>query len=196
MNNILIDYNCIDFHKLLFLKGKKIGLSDQESYILNIMLLLHEQGVSLLTPQMIAKYCTSDMKAIDQAMLKFVNERYLDRHNGILDFKPLYRRLLDEKVEEVKEVNLIERFEDAFGRPLSQTEIEIINSFKRDGYDDQMIVDALLEAVRSNVLNFRYIEKILSNWARYGKKMRNKPIENTTNEAFSDEVKNLEWWKV
>ena len=59
-----------------------------------------------------------------------------------------------------------------------------------------MIVDALLEAVRSNVLNFRYIEKILSNWARYGKKMRNKPIENTTNEAFSDEVKNLEWWKV
>ena len=93
MNNILIDYNCIDFHKLLFLKGKKIGLSDQESYILNIMLLLHEQGVSLLTPQMIAKYCTSDMKAIDQAMLKFVNERYLDRHNGILDFKPLYRRL-------------------------------------------------------------------------------------------------------
>ena len=181
MNNILIDYNCIDFHKLLFLKGKQIGLSDQESYILNIMLLLHEQGVSLLTPQMIAKYCTSDMKAIDQAMLKFVNERYLDRHNGILDFKPLYRRLLDEKVEEVKEVNLIERFEDAFGR---------------DGYDDQMIVDALLEAVRSNVLNFRYIEKILSNWARYGKKMRNKPIENTTNEAFSDEVKNLEWWKV
>ena len=196
MNNILIDYNCIDFHKLLFLKGKQIGLSDQESYILNIMLLLHEQGVSLLTPQMIAKYCTSDMKAIDQAMLKFVNERYLDRHNGILDFKPLYRRLLDEKVEEVKEVNLIERFEDAFGRPLSQTEIEIINSFKRDGYDDQMIVDALLEAVRSNVLNFRYIEKIHSNWARYGKKMRNKPIENTTNEAFSDEVKNLEWWKV
>lgn len=196
MNNILIDYNCIDFHKLLFLKGKQIGLSDQESYILNIMLLLHEQGVSLLTPQMIAKYCTSDMKAIDQAMLKFVNERYLDRHNGILDFKPLYRRLLDEKVEEVKQVNLIERFEDAFGRPLSQTEIEIINSFKRDGYDDQMIVDALLEAVRSNVLNFRYIEKILSNWARYGKKMRNKPIENTTNEAFSDEVKNLEWWKV
>ena len=196
MNNIIIDYNCIDFHKLLFLKGKQIGLSDQESYILNIMLLLHEQGVSLLTPQMIAKYCTSDMKAIDQAMLKFVNERYLDRHNGILDFKPLYRRLLDEKVEEVKQVNLIERFEDAFGRPLSQTEIEIINSFKRDGYDDQMIVDALLEAVRSNVLNFRYIEKILSNWARYGKKMRNKPIENTTNEAFSDEVKNLEWWKV
>lgn len=196
MNNILIDYNCIDFHKLLFLKGKQIGLSDQESYILNIMLLLHEQGVSLLTPQMIAKYCTSDMKAIDQAMLKFVNERYLDRHNGILDFKPLYRRLLDEKVEEVKQVNLIERFEDAFGRPLSQTEIEIINSFKRDGYDDQMIVDALLEAVRSNVLNFRYIEKILSNWTRYGKKMRNKPIENTTNEAFSDEVKNLEWWKV
>ncbi|HCJ14738.1 MAG TPA: DNA replication protein DnaD [Erysipelotrichaceae bacterium] len=196
MNSILIDYNCIDFHKLLFLKGKQIGLSDQESYILNIMLLLHEQGVSLLTPQMIAKYCTSDMKAIDQAMLKFVNERYLDRHNGILDFKPLYRRLLDEKVEEVKQVNLIERFEDAFGRPLSQTEIEIINSFKRDGYDDQMIVDALLEAVRSNVLNFRYIEKILSNWARYGKKMRNKPIENTTNEAFSDEVKNLEWWKV
>ena len=196
MNNILIDYNCIDFHKLLFLKGKQIGLSDQESYILNIMLLLHEQGVSLLTPQMIAKYCTSDMKAIDQSMLKFVNDRYLDRHNGILDFKPLYRRLLDEKVEEVKEVNLIERFEDAFGRPLSQTEIEIINSFKRDGYDDQMIVDALLEAVRSNVLNFRYIEKILSNWARYGKKMRNKPTENTTREAFSDEVKNLEWWKV
>ena len=195
MNNTLIEYNCIDFHKLLLLKGKQIGLTDQESFILNIMLILHEQGIRLMTPQMIAKYCTSEMRTIDQAMLKFVNERYLDRHNGVLDFKPLFRRLLDEKVEEVKEVNLIVRFEDAFGRPLSQTEIEIINSFKRDGYDDQMIVDALLEAVRSNVLNFRYIEKILSNWARYGKKMRNKPIETQTNTAFSDEIKNLEWWK-
>ena len=83
-------------------------------------------------------------------------------------------------------------FENTFGRALSATEVSFINDFKRSGYDDEMIVDALKEAAKSNVLNFRYVERILQNWAKYGKKTRREENEETS--QFSDEVKNYHWW--
>ena len=48
---------------------------------------------------------------------------------------------------------------------MSTMDIEYINQFKRTGYDDEMIVSALREAVKSNALSFRYIERVLENWA-------------------------------
>lgn len=45
-------------------------------------------------------------------------------------------------------------------------------------YPATNIVDAIKEAVRSNARNFRYIEKILENWKREGKKLsRGKTME-------------------
>ncbi len=38
---------------------------------------------------------------------------------------------------------------------MSTLDIEYINQFKRTGYDDEMIVSALKEAVKSNALSFR-----------------------------------------
>ena len=67
-----------------------------------------------------------------------------------------------------QDIDLDGIFEDAFGRSLSQREVQLINSLKCQGYDDEMIVDALNESVKSGVITFRYIEKILDNWARYG----------------------------
>ena len=48
---ILTDYQCIDFKKLLLLKGKSIGLTDQETHILLLMMTLSELGVRPIYPQ-------------------------------------------------------------------------------------------------------------------------------------------------
>jgi len=189
----LINYRAVDFSRLLLLKSKSLKIDDESCHILLIMMAMQSIGVKVLTPQNIASFSSLPVKKIDEILLGLIQSHVLDRHNGQLDFKPLYRKLLNVKAEkEVKDVNLIASFEDAFGRSLSVTEIEFINDFKRSGYDDDMILDALKEAVKSQVLNFRYVERVLSNWARYGVKVKNKPVTET--DDVSDEVKNYNWW--
>lgn len=192
MNYDLFDYNCIDFRKLLLLKGKSLHLSDQATHLLMIMMTLEELNMTPITPQRIGEYSSLEAQEIDAIMLDLINSHYVDRINGVLDFSPVKRKLLHEKVEEKKEINLVSLFENTFGRALSATEVGFINDFKRSGYDDEMIVDALKEAAKSNVLNFRYVERILQNWTKYGKKTRREENEETS--QFSDEVKNYHWW--
>ncbi len=192
MNYDLFDYNCIDFRKLLLLKGKSLHLSDQATHLLMIMMTFEELNMTPITPQRIGEYSSLEAQEIDAIMLDLINSHYVDRINGVLDFSPVKRKLLHEKVEEKKEINLVSLFENTFGRALSATEVSFINDFKRSGYDDEMIVDALKEAAKSNVLNFRYVERILQNWAKYGKKTRREENEETS--QFSDEVKNYHWW--
>lgn len=51
---MLKDYQCIDFKKLLLLKGKSIGLKDEETHILLLMMTLGDLGVRPIYPQKIA----------------------------------------------------------------------------------------------------------------------------------------------
>lgn len=189
---ILTDYQCIDYKKLLLLKGKSIGLTDQETHILLLMMTLSELGVRPIYPQKVAEFSSLSIKDIDDIMIGLVDRHYLDRINLRIDFKPLEKLLLGIKVEKKEEVNLVEVFEDAFGRTMSTLDIEYINQFKRTGYDDEMIVSALKEAVKSNALSFRYVERVLENWAHsknYIKKYQEEEPE------VSEEVRNYNWWE-
>ena len=58
-----------------------------------------------------------------------------------------------------------------------------------------MIVDALNESVKSGVINFRYIEKILDNWAKYGVKKRYAPMQQTPKKEIEQSIKDLKWWE-
>ena len=189
---ILTDYQCIDYKKLLLLKGKSIGLTDQETHILLLMMTLSELGVRPIYPQKVAEFSSLSIKDIDDIMIGLVDRHYLDRINLRIDFKPLEKLLLGIKVEKKEEVNLVEVFEDAFGRTMGTLDIEYINQFKRTGYDDEMIVSALKEAVKSNALSFRYVERVLENWAHsknYIKKYQEEEPE------VSEEVRNYNWWE-
>lgn len=189
---LLKDYRCIDFKKLLILKGKSIGLTDAQTHILLLMMTLKELDIRPIIPQKIAEFSTLSIKEIDDVMLKLIDRHYLDRKAGILDFKPLENLLLDVKVEKKEELNLIEVFEDAFGRTMSTLDIEYINQFKRTGYDDEMIIGALKEAVKSNALSFRYIERVLENWAHSKHSVKKYQEEMP---EVSDEVRNYNWWE-
>jgi DnaD/phage-associated family protein len=189
----LVDYQCIDFKQLLLLRGKKIGLSDEEAHVLMLMMMMDELNIRPITPKRISQYSSLENSQIDAIMLKLINEHYVDRINGVLEFSPVKKKLLGVKDVEKEEVNLVAAFEDGFGRSLSATEIEMINEFKRDGYDDEMILDALKEAVKSHVTNFRYVEKVLINWKNSAKSERLEAMKHEE-DHFSDEVKNFKLW--
>lgn len=69
--------------------------------------------------------------------------------------------------EEAESRNLFSIFEKEFGRPLSPMECETISSWvDHDRYQEELILLALKESVFAGKLHFRYIDRILLEWAR------------------------------
>ena len=65
------------------------------------------------------------------------------------------------------ETNMFSIFEKEFGRPLSPMECETISGWlDKDGYSEPLIVAALKESVFAGKVHFRYIDRILLEWAR------------------------------
>ena len=178
--------------QLYSIAKESLHLTDEDIHILMLMMTCHKLNIRPITPQCLSRYSSLALSRIDEIMLKLINGHFVNRCNGQLDFKPIQMKLLDEKEEKKEDVNLVSFFEESFGRSLSVTEIGFINDFKRSGYDDEMIMDAVKEAVKANVKNFRYVERILQNWSEYGKVIKTKEEESVS--SFSDEVKDFKWW--
>lgn len=192
----LLYYNCVDFKKLLIIKGKSLKMTDVECHILLIVMTMMDLHMKPINPQTISQFSSLSLKKIDTTLISLLDKHLITRKYGKLDITPLYQLLLEEEqVQNEKEVNLISAFENAFARSLNNMELDIIQSFKTSGYDDFMILDALNEAVKSNVLNFRYIEKILDNWSKYGVKRRYTSTPTTNKEEVDSSIKELKWWE-
>ena len=78
--------------------------------------------------------------------------------------------------------NIVDVFQQEFYKVLSPIELEIINSWKEQGYTDEQIRDALKESILSGVKNFRYIEKVLKS---------NEPLSKTDNNET--QVPDISW---
>ena len=69
--------------------------------------------------------------------------------------------------EKNKSRNILQIFEDEFGRPLSNIEIEYVNNWLvKDQLSEDLIILALQQAVLNNAYSLKYIERILFNWQK------------------------------
>lgn len=95
----------------------------------------------------------------------------------IYSLEPLYQKLIallsnhelaeQKKVETDAEIHIYRVFESEFGRPLSPLEAEMLSGWlDQDHFAPELIREALKEAVISQKLNFRYIDRILLNWKK------------------------------
>lgn len=82
----------------------------------------------------------------------------------------LYNKLALTMIGEEKESasNIYETFEREFGRTLSSMEYEIISGWLESNYKEEVIVEALREAVYNGASNLRYIDRILHEWNKKG----------------------------
>ncbi|MDD2469415.1 MAG: DnaD domain protein [Bacilli bacterium] len=71
-------------------------------------------------------------------------------------------------VKSEKETNIFEVFESEFGRTLSSMEYEIITGWLESNYQEEVIIEALREAVYNGASNLRYIDRILYEWNKKG----------------------------
>ncbi|MBD8923712.1 DnaD domain protein [bacterium] len=102
----------------------------------------------------------------------------------------------NEEKQEAK-TDIFSKFENTFGRTLSNIDYEIINAWMEKGFSEELILEALREAEYNGVLNLRYIDKILYEWNRKGFKTvedvnkRFNELENTP--IFESSVLDYDW---
>ena len=190
----LVSSKCINFERLLVLKAKELGLDGNECHILLLIYALKEAGVRLITPAMLQNYSLLSTHDLNKVLQSLLSKKFIYNRSGAISLNHLEERLLQEKNEEESEepISLVSIFEEQFGRALSPIELNILREWKESNYDDEMIVKALKEAVKSQVLNFRYIEGILHNWAKNGVKPRYVESEEPQRSVPISEYK---WWE-
>ncbi len=134
---------------------------------------------------------------------KFLRVEVLKNEKGFMEevvlLDDFYQKIgifMVEEVNKEKETdhsNIFEVIEKEFGRTLSSMEYEIIKAWLDSNISEELIREALKEAVFNGVSNLRYIDKILYEWGKHNIKtskdvesMRNKRMKNAEKEKDTD----------
>lgn len=193
----LVESKCINIERLLVLSAKELKIDGNECHILLLIYTLMEAGIKTVTPQMIQNYSMLTSHDLNKVLQSLLNKKLIYNRAGSISLNHLEDKLLQDHEsasakQEEKSLNIVTIFEEQFGRPLSPIELNIIKDWKESDYSDEMIVKALKEAVKSQVLNFRYVEGILNNWAKNGIKQRYVESEQPQRKVPISEYK---WWE-
>lgn len=111
---------------------------------------------------------------IDLNLIKIETKKIDNRNHEFIGLGNLYEKLTflvineDEKID----TSIYGVFENEFGRTLAPMEYEIINSWLDSNYSEELIKEALKEAVYNGVFKLNYIDKILYEWNKKGIKTK------------------------
>ena len=124
----------------------------------------------------------------------------MSKKNGIIEefisLELFYNKIISLLIENnkiEKDNDIFSVFEREFGRTLSPTELSTIASWHENNINDELIKEALKEAILSGVHNMRYVDKILFEWSKKGYKnieeIKRKP---NVKEEF-EEIYDYDW---
>ena len=172
----LLQQGDIKFPRLLLLNYKNMELTETE--LIMFIYLLNIEDLEF-NPNQIGKDLSIGLQEvmnnieslINKNIIKLESKKIGSIRKEIINLDNLYDKLLyliinEEK--ETKEVDIFTTFESEFGRTLAPMEYEIINSWLDTGYDKELIISALKEAVFNGVFKLNYIDKILYEWNKKG----------------------------
>ena len=158
---------------------KKLGITETELAVIFMIQHLLKQGNTLITQELLALKMTLSIQDIDQVLSHLLSKRLIEfeSDNGEMrtTLKPLELRLhrefevallkrREESLEkgfDTQVQNIYGVFEKEFGRTLSPAEFQKIREWISLGYEEDVIIDALHEALDANKKSIRSIDKIL-----------------------------------
>lgn len=112
----------------------------------------------------------------------------------VISFNDFYSKLALLLAEDVNQNNpststIFEIIEKEFGRTLSPIEYEIIKAWLDNHNSEEIIHEALKEAIFNGVSNLRYIDKILYEWNKKGIKTKEDVINNKKKRRNQEKAK-------
>ncbi|PPA71233.1 DnaD domain-containing protein [Jeotgalibacillus proteolyticus] len=164
-----------------------LGINEEECMMLIHIHAFVEKGKTFPTPDELAERMSLSspecfftiQRMIKKGLLSISESQAGDVREESYSLMPLWNALIDklskekhqEKIEAAMnlQTDLYTLFEQEFGRPLSPLECETLAMWiDQDHQTTELIKAALREAVISNKLNFRYIDRILFEWKKQG----------------------------
>lgn len=173
----------IDFRFILLENYKKMKISETELATLFVIDHLISQGNPFVTADLLSLKMSLDVKEIDKVMATLLTRGFIEfvsqGKKTITTLEPLKAKLYrefqisltkEEARENSKKVNeelenIYGEFQNLLGRQLSPVEISKIREWVSYGYSDELIINALKEALSKGKKSLRSIDKILLNWA-------------------------------
>ena len=172
----------IDFRFLLLENYKKLKISENELAIIFMIDHLVSQGNPFITADLLSLKMSLDIKEIDALIADLLTRGFIEYAtlNGktVTSLNPLKEKLFREfQMSVSKEVdnkkdreevlsNIYATFEAELNRPLQAMEFSLIREWVDFGYSDEMIVNALKEALSQGKKSLRSVDKILLSWAK------------------------------
>lgn len=158
-----------------------LGLGTESFLLLNYLM---DKNITVFDPNNLSQLFNTSLENImiwmdELTSKKLVTVEVKKNDKGVLEeiinlelfYSKVNNLLLDEINKPVdNSENLFSKFENEFGRVLSSMEYEIINAWCSSGKSEELILEALKEAVMNGVTNLRYIDKILYEWEKKGYK--------------------------
>ncbi|MGI2327037.1 DnaD domain-containing protein [Planococcus sp. YIM B11945] len=194
-----IEQGNVNISQLFFQFYKELKITDEEAMLLMHVLAFQQQGNHFPTPDEIGSRMSTSQMAVTTMLQKLMQQGYIaidqESEKDVLieriSLQPLWDRLLDcvykeqhsakENVQKQLEGEIFQLFEQEFGRFLSPMEIETISMWMdQDGHTPAIIRMALKEAVISQKISLRYVDRILFEWKKKNIKTKNEVSKHAT----------------
>lgn len=195
----------IDFRFLLLENYKKLKISENQLAVIFMIDHLVSQGNPFITADLLSLKMSLDIKEIDLLLADLLTRGYMEYTslNGktVTSLNPLKEKLYSEfsfAVSKEAEANKNEKlnnelknifttFEEELNRQLLPAEVSTIREWVSMGCSDEMIINALREALSQGKKSLKSVDKILLSWAK------REELENEGKTVIEDEwTKNLE----
>ena len=172
----------IDFRFLLLENYKKLKISENQLVIILMIDHLVSQGNPFVTADLLSLKMSLDIKEIDALLADLLARGFVEYAsiNGktVTSLNPLREKLFsnfalsvskeaeNKKKQEELLSNIYQSFETELNRPLQPMELSTIREWVDMGYSDEMIVNALKEALSQGKKSLRSVDKVLLSWAK------------------------------
>ena len=169
----------IDFRYLLIENYKKLKLSENELVTIFVIDHLISQGNTLITADLLALKMSLSSSDLDKILASLFKKKIIDsvtvKNNTVTTLDPLKEKLYSEfqiSLKQEKEeksskkikdelANIYTQFEELLNRQLSPVEVSKIREWVSYGFSDEMIINALKDALNQGKKTLRAVDKIL-----------------------------------
>mgnify|MGYP004650749507 FL=1 len=162
---------------ILLMNYKDLKLNEKE--LLFLSLLMSYDGEIGFDPAYFSKILSFEVNDILEILSSLSTKKYVNvvvkksagKMKEFLDISCLYEKLMSYVIsleDEEKETEIYSVIETELGRTLSPIEYETIGGWINANISEELIKEALKEAVLNGVGNLKYIDKILYEWTKKG----------------------------
>ena len=172
----------IDFRFLLLENYKKLKISENELAIIFMIDHLVSQGNPFITADLLSLKMSLDIKEIDELIADLLTRGFVEYASvggkTVTSLNPLKEKLFsnfaltvskeaeNKKAKDEMLTNIYQSFENELGRTLQPMEISTIREWVDLGYSDDLIINALKEALNQGKWSIKSVDKILLSWAK------------------------------